>query len=266
MSVTPEQTTLIITTHQRGNLLRRSLERLTGLTKPGEILVVDDGGADETEQVCGEFNGRLPIRYIYNNNPGPSICSMARNIGVRQAQHDWLVTSEPELIWETDVLAQFCARHEEYPNEIISAGVVHFAGPGYEPGATAGDYQPPVGAQEAVGWVAPYTALWKKSWLTELGGWDEAFPGYWGWDDIDLLTRLRINGHGQYIDLDIKATHQFHGIGGDHDFINERYFFGKSFTHAQEKHICHEGCPQIQEDLTDLVANQGREWGVVVPR
>lgn len=249
--------TLLITTYNRGGLLRNSLERLCHLTLPEEIIVVDDGGGDDTEAVCQSFEGRLPpIRYLYNDNPGPTICSLARNIGVRHASHDWIVTAEPELIFLTDVLAQFRALHPENANEVISAGKVYFAQEANDHVTlselqTAGDYQPPVGVQEAIGWVAPYTALWKKSWLEEVHGWDEAFPGAWGWDDIDLLTRLRINHHGQYIALDVQAVHQYHGLGGDAGFVNENYWKTKSF---------HDG-GEDRGDHDDVIANKGVEWG-----
>lgn len=264
--------TMVITTMNRGHLLEHSLYRLLNLTTiPSEIIVVDDGGDDNTEAICADFSEILPMRYVYNHNPGASICSMARNIGLKMAENDWVVTSEPELLYRTDILAQFADLHEEHPNEIISAGTIFFAPAGWDgsllaPMETAGDYQAPSDSQEAIGWVAPYTALWYRPWLIEVGGWDETFPGYWGWDDIDLLTRLRLNGHGQHIALECEAIHQFHGLGGDNNFVNEGHFFAKSFTHGQEKHHCHEGCPQVPEDLTDLVANKGRAWGQLTPR
>lgn len=253
--------TMVITTYDRGHLLRHNLRRLAELTIPEEILVIDDGGSDDTEQVCAEAPACLPIRYIYNHNPGPSICSMARNIGVKQAAHDWIVTCEPELLYINDIIARFKELEFEHPKEVISAGRIYFGPPGWE-GADArldeweraGDYVPPSGSQEAIGWVAPYTALWNKAALIELGGWDEGFPGYWGWDDIDLLTRLRINGIGQYIDLESIAVHQFHGLGGDHNTVNEQYFRAKSFCHGDETKI------------EDLIANKGKAWGQIIPR
>lgn len=262
---------LVITTYNRGHLLKHSLDRLLTLTRPSEVIVVDDGGDDNTEAVCEALSGAIPIRYIYNHNPGPSICSMARNIGVKNASSDWIVTSEPELLYRTDILAQFADLHEDHPGEIISAGTIYFAPAGWDGSLvsdleTAGDYQPPSGSQEAIGWVAPYTALWYRPWLIEVGGWDESFPGYWGWDDIDLLTRLRVSGYGQHIALECQAIHQFHGLGGDENFINEEHFFRKSFTHGQEKHICHPGCPQEPEHPQDIVANRGKAWGQITPR
>lgn len=234
--------TLLITTFNRGALLRRSLERLCELTRPDELIVVDDGGQDETEAVCREFDGRLPIRYVYNNNPGSTICSLARNIGVKHASHERIVTCEPELIFRTDVISQFQVLAEEDPDRVISAGNVVFLPAEWQGG------DPPPGCQVAIGWVAPYAALYRKSWLEEVGGWDEGFPGSWGWDDTDLLTRLRLAGHGQNRALEIEALHQFHGTGADPGSVNETYWLSKGF-HAD------------WTDLTDMVANQGCDWG-----
>jgi glycosyltransferase involved in cell wall biosynthesis len=237
---------MVITTFNRVALLVKSLSHLAALTLPDELLIVDDGGDDETPQVCEEFRQYMPIRYIYNHNPGTTICSMARNIGIKQAKHDWIITSEPELIYDTDIVAQFLDCHSDHPEQVISAGHITFAPEGWIPGR-------PVDGQVAVGWVAPHTALWKKEWLMAVGGWDESFPGPWGWDDTDLLTRLRINGIGQHIEQEMRAIHQFHGLGADAGSMNEAHFLAKSFT--------------VDEmDTRDVVANQGREWGVIVPR
>lgn len=260
---------MVITTYNRGHLLKHSLDRLhQGLALPAEVIVVDDGGDDDTQAVCEALESPVPIRYVYNHNPGPSICSMARNIGLKLAENDWVVTSEPELLYRSDILAQFADLHEDHPNEIISAGKVFFAPAGWDGSLmeATGDYLPPSDSGQAVGWVAPYTALWYRPWLVEVGGWDESFPGCWGWDDTDLLTRLRMNGVGQHIALGCEAIHQFHGLGGDADSINERHFYAKSFTHGQEKHICTPGCPKVPDHPTDMIANKGRAWGQITPR
>lgn len=241
---------MIITTFQRAHLLGMSLQRLTQLTLPERLIVINDGGGDsETEEVVGQFADRLPIEYVYHHNPGHSICSQARNVGVKMADTEFVVTSEPELIYQTDVLQQFSELQPDHPEQVISAGHVYFAQGGYDPGE---DWQPPQGVQEAVGWVAPYTALYRREWLLEIGGWDEAFPGPWGWDDTDLLTRLRFSGYGQHIAREVRVIHQDHGGSmGDKGGQNERHFLSKGFH---------------QDQASDLVANAGQDWGQIRER
>lgn len=240
---------LIITIHDRGRLLRPTLERLKRLTPPDELIVVNDGGNDDTKQVVWDYAMQADheTEYIYTHNPGVTICSHARNVGVKLARNEFVVTSEPELWWRSDVLAQFAQLQSEHPREVISSGLVWFAPDGFTPGPD--DFEPDPAWEVATRWVAPHCALYRRDDLMAVGGWDESFPGNWGWDDTDLLTRLRANGVGQFICPEIEAVHQFHGLGGDASFQNESHFLAKDI-----------------ESGKDIVANGGVEWGIAKPR
>lgn len=259
--------TLLITTYNRAPLLFNSLRRLAQLTVPDEILIVDDGSTDNTAEVAATAIRELglPISYLYNHNPDWTICSFARNIGIVHAQNDWIVTAEPELFFVTDVCAQFAELHEGHELEVISAGTIYFQPEGgAEPSTNveglevAGDYTPPTDHETAIGWVAPFTALYYRPWIEMVGGWDEEFPGPWGWDDIDLLTRLRIKGINQHIALNVHALHQWHGPKhrGDVNYQNENYFRAKDFVAGGVE----------SPDLPDVVANRDHPWGVLHDR
>lgn len=269
-------TTLLITTFNRGHLLKNSLERLTHLTIPDEVLIVDDGSVDNTAEVVREFEARLPIRYIYNNNPDWSICSMARNIGLKQAKGDIIITSEPELLWVTDVTDQLLKMRDNYPDEIISVGTVYHAQQhtGFNPGLLTDpvaalrseiveDYQVkprsynPFGYCKTVDMQATFCALYEKSWLMAINGWDENFPGAWGVDDWDLCTRLRINGINQHVCPELAVVHQWHPhlppeIQGPALSANDKYFKLKKLD-------------QLKAGDKGLIANQNKEWGVIKP-
>ena len=247
--------TMVISTYKRADLLAHSLERLKKLTLPEEIIVVDDGGFDdETREVVRAFRewSGIDCFTLVHDNPGQSICSTARNIGVRWAKNDWVLTTEPELVFCTDIVARWERLHEDQPNDVISTGGVHFAPEGWVPSDNPEflglDTEYPDSWQDARGWVAPHAALWNKEWLGEVRGWDETFPGSWGWDDTDLLTRLRMIGHGQFIDLGAEAIHLFHPLGGDEHSCNEAHFLAKDF---------HTG------GVRDIVANREHEWGML---
>ncbi len=237
------KTCLLITTMNRTHLLQMSLLRLIARTKPDEVLVVDDGGTDGCEQACQELSDRLPLRYIYNHNPQTSICSFARNIGVRNTDAELIITSEPEVMFLTDVIPQLVEAHEAEPSSVVSAGVVY--------------HSPREGVIQAeeceriAGWVAPFTALYRRDWLLEIGGWDESFPGSWGWDDTDLLTRLRLAGHGQVIDQRIEVLHQWHQPNQSGHKPNENHFMCKGFNEGNREHV---------------VANKGVSWGTTKTR
>lgn len=269
------KTTLLITTFNRGHLLEKSLERLTHITLPDEVLIIDDGSnkqMDATKFVVKGFADRLPIRYLYNNNPQHSICSFARNIGVKYAAGDIIITAEPELLFVTDIIPQMLAKHEEFPNHIISIGTIYhmqeearlrdeaFTNPeGFLNEQIVEDYIIEPRPYDTKGFVktknlqATFGALYRKDWIYEVGGWDEDFPGNYGWDDVDLCTRLRLKGYNQVVDISQEAIHQWHihqppHIGGVEADKNDKYFKAKDMQNA---------------DSPFIIANKGHEWGVL---
>jgi hypothetical protein len=57
--------------------------------------------------------------------------------------------------------------------------------------------------------------------------------------------------------LGVQAVHQFHGLGGDKDFVNEAHFRAKSFNNT----VTGDETKFTEEDKIDLVANRGLDWG-----
>lgn len=271
---------LLITCYGRAHLLGATLERLTKLTLPGEIIVVNDGGQDNCEEVCHSFKDRLPIRYIYNHAPFWSICSFARNIGVRNTNCDLILTSEPELIYCTDVVKQVLDAQKNTPDKIISAGVVYHMGKEavlhpdmitnplermlLEAVNESTNNPNPIdkkGYALIKNWQATYTALYRKEWIEAVGYWDEEFPDVYGVDDIDLCTRMRIKlGVGQDVNPGIAVLHQYHTrpleIVGKATLRNMKYF--------EDKKLSVNGYED--PDNPRLIANIGKEIGVIQTR
>lgn len=231
-------TCLLISTYNRSSLLEKSLNRLSQLTLPDEILVVDDGGDsphDDCEGTCKRIVIGCPIRYIYTHNPGQAMCSHARNVGIRNTDCDWIITAEPEMWFNSDIVAQFLTKHKELPNDCFNAGTIHHEHPG-EPNTTT------------YNWHATWVSFYGRQWLLDIGGWDEGFPDPWGWDDTDLVTRLVGSGHGTTIMMECEATHQWHEPHPHRQDRNEAYFKAKLSDDG--------GC-------TEIVANVDRDWGVI---
>lgn len=234
-------TCLLITTCSRTLLLINSLQALRGKTLPDEVLIVDDGGGDHCAELLAAAELPCDMRYIYTHNLGNTQCSHARNVGIKNTDCDLIITSEPELMYESDVVAQMQALHYgEHPREVINAGLIHHV-------------QENGHIQDTVGWMATFTALYEKQWLLDVGGWDEGFPDPWGWDDTDLLTRLRCHlGVGEFVDTSIVATHQFHRTRWNDQERNEKYFRAKLTDD-----------PNV---MLAPIANVGKEWGVIKER
>ncbi len=284
------KTCLLITTFNRANQLNNSLQRLCNLTLPDEVLIVDDGSTDNTEQVVRDFEGKLPIKYIYNHNPDWSICSFARNIGLKNTDADIIITSEPELLFVTDIVKQMLEEREKYPNEIISAGVIYHAqaNTSFNPGLISDpqsalkdeiveQYQIQPRQYNQSGYVrtenmqATFTCLYERKWLMDIGGWDEGFPGNYGVDDWELCTRLRINGINQHICPEMEALHQLHEhqpphIQGPAVRDNDEYFKAKRLDLVEKDIFEKKRLGTYSEIDPNLIANKGKDWGVIKPR
>lgn len=273
---------LAITTFNRGHLLKHSLERLCNLTIPDEILVISDGCTDHTLQVVDSFKDRLPIRAIYNHSPELSICSFARNIALKNTTADIFITSEPELLFVTDVVKQMVTKHHAIPNTMLTVGTIYHQGQHGQindqiiksPALwlsmnkhlinTSKHNSIPANSHGYVkiqNWQAPFAALYRKEWLMVINGWCEGFPANYSFDDIDICTRLRIKlGIGQIIDHEMEAIHQYHGHPinkmGNATLINSDYFHNKNLSVNGYE----------DPNNPNLIANVGKEWGVIVPK
>jgi glycosyltransferase involved in cell wall biosynthesis len=234
-----EGVSLLITTNGRAELLRRSLARFqdAGITWPDEVVVVDDGTPDDSVgRVCDAATRwsplPLPVKYIRLENPGMTNCCYARNVGLRVCAYDEVITSEPELWFISDVIGQLKAARVQFPDK-----VVHEANAFHEPfeGAHLTDCDTVPGF---------YVNSFRREWLFEVGGWDEGFPGPWGFDDIDLYGRLSHAGHDRLGFPEIKVLHRWHESRIDGCPENEPYARAKEFPR-------------------DIVANKDHPWGQI---
>lgn len=109
----PPAVSVIIPTHNRGDLVLRALGSVYAQTlAPPEVIVVDDGSTDGTEdRVCSAFPA---VRYVRQENRG---VSAARNAGIRRARGRWIAFLDSDDAWTPSKLArqaEALARHDGY--------------------------------------------------------------------------------------------------------------------------------------------------------
>lgn len=90
-----ETVSVIITTYNRKNLVGRAIESVLAQTRPAdEIIVVDDGSSDSTDQIV---KLKYPdIKYIMKTNLG---ISHARNTGIAKSKGDWIAFLDSDDEW-----------------------------------------------------------------------------------------------------------------------------------------------------------------------
>jgi glycosyltransferase involved in cell wall biosynthesis len=86
---------VIIPTYNYGRFINSAIESVLAQTFPiYEIIVVDDGSTDETEEIVKKFGDK--VRYIKQKNSG--VCA-ARNNGVANSSGDFIAFLDADDIW-----------------------------------------------------------------------------------------------------------------------------------------------------------------------
>lgn len=178
---------VVIPVHNRRDLLRGVLEGLCVQSVPVdafEVLVCDDGGEEDLEDVTRDFALSLPhLRLLRQQNRGPA---SARNLGIREA------TSAVVLFLDSDVLPG-----ESVIEALVDALNTH---PDWQ-GAEA--RLEPTGGRDTVCWDGPrspagghyHTAgvAYRKAVLLRVGGMDENFTRA-ACEDVELAVRVMEHG------------------------------------------------------------------------
>ena len=115
---------VIIPTYNRCNSLLLALRSLDNQKIPNEdfeVIVVDDGSTDNTEQVClNQFN--FDLQYKYQSNHGDAA---ARNTGARMARGDFLVFLDDDIRIEPGYLEGLSSYYSTEPSTIIMGKTVN---------------------------------------------------------------------------------------------------------------------------------------------
>lgn len=92
--------TVVIPTFNRAGQILGALDSVRAQTlQPFEVIVIDDGSIDSTEEVLGPF--MKEIRYIKTENRG---VSAARNRGILEATGGWIAFLDSDDTWEPSKL------------------------------------------------------------------------------------------------------------------------------------------------------------------
>lgn len=103
---------VVIPTYNRAGFLAEAVESALEQTCPAdEIIIVDDGSTDHTEQAVARHRGRL--RYIRQKNSGPAA---ARNHGIRIASGDFVAFLDSDDVWVKNRLEFQISAIAKYPD------------------------------------------------------------------------------------------------------------------------------------------------------
>ncbi len=114
-------TVALCTFNRSASLARtlRSLERSAPIAEPWEVLVVDNGSTDGTQDVVKQFEARLPIRTVLEPRPGLAI---ARNTASAHARGDHMACTDDDVIVAADWLGAYAAAFARWPDAALFGG------------------------------------------------------------------------------------------------------------------------------------------------
>jgi glycosyltransferase involved in cell wall biosynthesis len=105
---------LIIPTFNRLPILKKCLAALEVQTLPAtdfEVIVIDDGSSDGTEEELRSYRPGFRLRYLHQKNSGTGA---ARRNGVGHAAGEYLLLMNDDTILQRDALAEHLQAHQKY--------------------------------------------------------------------------------------------------------------------------------------------------------
>jgi len=204
---------VVIPTYNRRPLLERALLSVLAQSSPAsEVIVVDDGSSDGTDELIG---ARYPqVRYFYQENRG---VSSARNRGIRESAGEWIALLDSDDEWKPEKLARQSAALSEHPGfdlchceeDWVRAGVRVNQGARH---AKSGGHILQRCLHLCV--ISPSAALVRRTVFNDIGLFDEDLPAC---EDYDFWLRFCSRRPVLFVDESLVIKH-----GGRDDQLSRR--------------------------------------------
>jgi glycosyltransferase involved in cell wall biosynthesis len=208
---TSPQLSVIIPTYNRAALLRKALESVLRQTFSNyEIIVVDDGSTDRTEDHVAQLVAERPaaeerVRYFFQKNQGKSV---ALNYGLSEARGEWVAFLDSDDVWlPVKIEEQFCALRQFAPlseacftnarfinNPSMQTTSFELAGESYK--GSTGVIADFIDLIERVWMIFMQTILVHSRVIRKVGEFD---PALWTGQDIDFVFRLSLETRFCYV-------------------------------------------------------------------
>jgi len=180
---------VVIPSYNRSKMVVRAIESVLAQTFPAyEILVVNDGGTDDTLDVLKNYSDKITV--LNQQNKG---VAAARNYGILKAKGEWVALLDSDDEWLPAKLEnhrKFSRKHPEI--HIFQCDEIWIR--------NGKKVNPPKKYKKFGGWIfekcipaciiSPSATIFKKILLENINGFDESFPVC---EDYDLWLRISKN-------------------------------------------------------------------------
>lgn len=194
---------IVMPTYNRADAIGLTLEHLTKQTlSPSqfEVIVVDDGSTDDTENIVMSQKGPICLTYLKQPNRG---AATTRNIGVRQARADLILFLDSDVVPEPQLVETHLQCFAQVNSHLVVGRVKPWPG-------TPRPWHEQLIAPESVGMdygdttrnIPFYMALGgnfsiTRTVFTKIGGYDEKFPSA-GCEETEFAYRAELMGHSLF--------------------------------------------------------------------
>ena len=111
---------IVIPLYNRPAEIKELLDSLTQQTyKRFEVVVVEDGSTEKSEDIVASFRDRLEVKYFFKENSGPGL---SRNYGAERASGDYMIFLDSDCIVPAGYL-------QEIEKELSVSPIDAFGGP-----------------------------------------------------------------------------------------------------------------------------------------
>jgi len=240
---------VVIPTHERPKTLARVLDALGAQQDPPEfeVLVVDDGSADETPRILAGYRAPYPFRFLTQENAGPAA---ARNRGIVEARGGLILFLGDDTVPEPRLLSVHARAHRE-------RGAAHVAVLGYTTWPEERRVTPflhhinEYGLQFGYGLIedpesVPFNFFYtsnislERRWLEEAELFDTTFP-HAAWEDIEIAYRLTRRG--------LRIVYRPEAVARHHHDISFASFRKRQVSSGESAAVFYQKHPELADFL-----------------
>ena len=256
--------TVIVPTYNRAELLSLTLQSLVAQdidTQDFEVIIVDDGSSDNTQDVVQMFSNKLQLHYLYQRDEGYRVAK-ARNAGIKAATSPICILIDSGILLASGCLRAHCILHDRSTEPLAVCGYVYGFNEDNEDAEIIRQEIDPHSVDETLSKLhaarkhldlreefyakygddfnylpAPWLAYWtcNVSATTQLfkaaGLFDENFTT-WGAEDVELAYRMHRHGCRFVLSREAASIHYPHEKSYEHNMRDAR----TSYTYFAKKH------------------------------